>query len=140
MSQEWMALVRQLCTPEQALAVETIALSKVACEPASSTAEVAKLARRFGLSSADADLWSRSVNAASVLRWPGGALDLLGPDGLFEEIGLDDAVAVVDRLARAMVVQSPNQSPDQSSSQSEAQAGSTGPSNGPSTDKDSTAA
>ncbi|MGD9957899.1 hypothetical protein [Nocardioides sp.] len=108
MSQEWLALVRQLCTPEQSLVVETIAAAHTEEKPASSTAAAAGLARRFGLSSTDADVWARSESALSVLDWPSAALDQLVPDGLLEEIGLDDAVAVVDRLARAVVEDDPS--------------------------------
>jgi len=109
MSQEWTALVRQLCTPSQQRAVSTIALALASIEQAgnpaesNTTAEVARLARRFGLSSGEADLWAQGSVATAVLGWPVEALDLMSPVGLFEEIGLDDTVAVVDRLARAMV-------------------------------------
>jgi hypothetical protein len=106
MSQEWMALVRQLCTPNQQLAVARIAAALQHAGPeaaTTTTAAVAEFARRFGLSSGDADAWARGGAGASVLRWPAAALDLLAPDGLFEEIGLDDTVAVIDRLARALL-------------------------------------
>ena len=50
--------------------------------------------------------WSRGAVAAAGLAWPGAALDLVAPDGLFEEIGLDETVAVLNRLARALSEQS----------------------------------
>ncbi|CUR58968.1 hypothetical protein NOCA2550017 [metagenome] len=100
MSQEWMALVRQLCTPQQELAITTIAGAADRSGP--TTADVAELARRFGMSSTEADAWSRGALAESVHEWPGEAVELVAPDGLFEEIGLDDTVAVVNRLARAL--------------------------------------
>lgn len=101
-----MALVRQLCTPNQQLAVAKIAAARRDGEPreaTTTTAAVAEFARQFGLSSGDADVWARGGTAVSVLEWPAEALDLVAPDGLFEEIGLDDTVAVVDRLAQAMI-------------------------------------
>lgn len=102
-----MALVRQLCTPSQELAVRRIAeaMGGGISVGTLSTAEIAELARRFGLSAGEAEKWARGSSAISVRRWPTSALELVSPDGLFEEIGLDDTVAVVDRLARAMVVE-----------------------------------
>lgn len=102
-----MALVRQLCTPNQELAVRRIAeaMGSGSGVGTLSTAEIAELARRFGLSAAEAELWAKGTSAVSVRRWPEAALDLVAPDGLFLEIGLDDTVAVVDRLARAMVAE-----------------------------------
>jgi len=101
MSQQWAALVRQLCTPLQQRVVSAIAEARRAPLATESTsADVAQLARRFGLSSGDADVWSRGPVALTVLAWPRQALDMIEPSGLFEEIGLDDTVAVLDRLSR----------------------------------------
>ena len=105
-----MALVRQLCTPSQELAVKRIAeaLSHAANGVGVgtlSTAEIAELARRFGLPGQGAEGWARGSAAVSGRAWPESAVELVGPEGLFEEIGLDDTVAVVDRLARAMVAE-----------------------------------
>jgi hypothetical protein len=102
MSQQWLALVRQLCTPSQQAAVSAIASSRLGGRPTgrTTTADVAGLARRFGLSSGAADAWARGSSAAAVLGWPSAALDLVDPSGIFEQIGLDDAVAVLDRLSR----------------------------------------
>jgi hypothetical protein len=102
MSQQWMALVRQLCTPSQQGIVSAIASTRLGGDPVdrTTTADAAELARRFGLSSREADAWAHGSFANTVLGWPSRAVALVEPSGLFEEIGLDDTVAVLERLSR----------------------------------------
>src|SRR5262245_5213068 len=103
MAHQWMALVRQLCTPAQRAALEQIASARSASlAPQRTTAELAELARRFGLSSSEADAWARSASATVVRTWPRAALDLVHPTGLFQNIGLDETIAVLDRLSRTL--------------------------------------
>jgi hypothetical protein len=99
-----MLLVSELCTPNQQFAVWEIASARSGgdrTKPAT-TADAAELARRFGMTSREADAWARGVSAASVLHWPGSALDLVEPVGLFEGVAVDEVVAVLERLACLM--------------------------------------
>jgi hypothetical protein len=99
-----MLLVSQLCTPNQQFAVWEIASARSGgdlTQPAT-TADAAKLARRFGMTSREADAWARGVSAESVLDWPGSALDLVEPVGLFEGVAMDEVIAVLERLAWMM--------------------------------------
>jgi hypothetical protein len=107
MSREWMALMRQLCTPNQQLVVSAIAAARAGGESMTetTTADAAELARRFGMASGEADAWARGSSAAMVLEWPGHVLDLVEPVGLFEDIGLDGTIGVLDRLARMVAEQ-----------------------------------
>ena len=104
MSRQWMSLVSQLCTPNQQFAVWAIASARSGGDrlQRATTADAAELARRFGMTSREADAWARGVSAAPVLAWPGSALDLVEPVGLFEGVAVDEVVAVLERLACLM--------------------------------------
>ena len=104
MSQQWMLLVSQLCTPNQQFAVWEIASARSGGDRVrqATAADAAELARRFGMTSREADAWARGVSAASVRDWPETALDLVEPVGLFEGVAVDEVVAVLERLAWMM--------------------------------------
>ena len=99
-----MLLVSQLCTPNQQFAVWEIASARSGGDRTqrATTADAAELARRFGMTRREADAWARGVSAAPVREWPGSALDLVEPVGLFEGVAVDEVVAVLERLAWLM--------------------------------------
>ncbi len=105
---QWIALMRQLCTPNEELAVAAIATARQHGEEndLASADHARALARRFGLSTREAADWLRSSTAATVQRWPRTALELVAPVGLAQDIGLDDTIAFIDRLARVLVDES----------------------------------